>query len=237
MKGVLRCARYAFAPNRLKYCGPDKNNQVAAYLAGFKEILDDFAGMYPYLKLIGDSNGLGPFDDKVVEAYWIGSKLLDGVGLKQFYDHLNERLKKRLSLGQLKWVVNKVPQGAKAHHSFHVFNIWNRTGHQESQHTVSSMDACRISWGEVVSNGQLGQSELRLKTQKLVYENGKLKLVPEVVRQVSWRLGDKKLISGLKAGDLVTMHWGWVCEKISLQQAKNLEKYTKWHLKLANTTI
>ena len=57
------------------------------------------------------------------------------------------------------------------------------------------------------------------------------------MKDVSWRLGGKRCVKDLKKGDLITMHWGWVCEKVSKKQIKNLEKYTKWHLKLANLTI
>jgi len=65
MKGLLKCARYAFSPNKLKYCGPvDKNFELFSYLTekvedqGLEELLDDFAVMYPYLKLIAEENGI-----------------------------------------------------------------------------------------------------------------------------------------------------------------------------------
>ena len=243
MKGLWRCARYAFSPNKLKYCGPDKNAELLGYIvegvrdAGLGELLGEFKVMYPYLKLIADENGIKDgFDERVVEAYWLGNELLEGVSMKQFYDHLLEGqgLKKRFKKKDLKWMVGKVPMGAKVHHSFHVFNVWNRTGHEAKPHTVETMDKCRISWGEVVKRGKDG---LRVKTQELRYEDGRLKLKKGVEKEVSWRVGDKRFIKDLKKGDLVTMHWGWVCEKVNREQVKNLEKYTEWHLRLANLTI
>ena len=139
MQGLLRCARYSFAPNKLRYCGPDKNKELEAYLKvrvedrGLKQLLNDFKVMYPYLKLIEDENGIDdPFDERVVEAYWIGNELLETVSMKEFYDHLMEGqgLKKRFKQKDLKRIVGKVPAGARVHHSFHVFNIWSRTGHE-----------------------------------------------------------------------------------------------------------
>jgi len=32
MNGLWRCAKYAFSPNKLKYCGPDKNQELKGYL-------------------------------------------------------------------------------------------------------------------------------------------------------------------------------------------------------------
>ena len=244
MQGMLKCARYAFSPNKLKYCGPvDKNFQIFSHIVegvedkGLVEVLDDFQVMYPYLKLIADENNIkDPFDEKVVEAYWIGNKLLEGVKLKGFWDHLMEGqgLKKRFKAKDLKWMVGKVPVGAKVHHSFHVFNIWNHSSHEAKPHTVETMDNCRISWGEVISKTK---DKIKVKTQELVHKDNQLKLKVGVVKEISWRIGDKSLIKGIKKGDLITFHWGWVCEKVNKFQVRNLNKYTKHHLKLANLTI
>ena len=244
MRGMLKCARYAFSPNKLKYCGPvDKNFQIFSHIVdkvedqGLVELLDDFQVMYPYLKLIADENEINdPFDERVVESYWIGNDLLEKVKLKGFWDHLmdGQKLSKRFKQKDLKWIVGKVPMGAKVHHSFHVFNIWSRTGHEAKPHTIETMDSCRISWGEVVSKSK---EKIKVKTQELEYVDGQLRLKLGATKQVSWRIGDKELIRDIKKKDLITFHWGWVCEKIDKSQVRNLEKYTKHHLKLANLTI
>ena len=226
MNGLWRCARYAFAPNYLKYCGPDNNRELAGYLtnfatdAGLQAILEKFSAMHPYLKLIVSENGIGnEFDDRVVEAYWLGNKLLDSVTLNSFFNHVKPRLKR----DELKWFEQKLPQGAKPNHQFHVFNFIKRTGHQAILHTVESMDNCRISSGRIVPGG-------KVKTDKLIYKAGKLRLTPAIKK--FHNLGDS-----FQTGDLVTLHWGWVCEKINRQQAKNLSKYTNLALRLANQTL
>lgn len=247
MKGLLRCARYAFSPNKFKYCGPsDKNFQLFSHIVegvedqGLEELLDDFSAMYPYLKLIAEQNNIeDPFDERVVEAYWIGNELLERVKVSSFWSYLMEEkgLKKRFKVKDLKWIMDKVPVGARVHHSFHVFNIWIKMGQKTHLEAVPTMDNCRISWGRIVDKANAGASGLSIKTQELVYEEGKLRLKEGVIKKISWRIGDKELIKGLKGGDLVTMHWGWVCEKVNKFQVRNLEYYTKWHLKLANMTI
>ncbi|MBU1499247.1 hypothetical protein KKE48_00050 [Patescibacteria group bacterium] len=228
MNGLWHCAKYAFSPNYLKYCGPDKNQELAGYLKtktsdlGLEMILKEFRAMEPYLKLIARENGIADtFDEKVVEAYWLGNELLEAVSLKSFFNHNQPRLAKK----DLRWFEVKLGQGAKPNHSFHVFNFWKRTGHLARLHTIETMDNCRISWGEVTHS-----TSLRVKTNLLVFKNGRLELEP-TIKEV------QSLEGGYKPGDLVTIHWNCVCEKVTVQQAKNLQKYTDLALRLANLTI
>lgn len=243
MDGLLVCAKYAFAPNRLKYCGPDKNWQLLQYCIsnhsdpGLEEILKNFEVLYPYLKLIAYANNIpDPFDPRVVEAYWIGNRLLEKVSPKDFYNHLIEeqKLNRRLDKKSLKWILAKLPAGAKIHHSFHVLNIFKRTGWVSVDHTIESMNDCRVSWGEVV---QVGKQTMKVKSRPIVYESGKLKLAEYKVVNVNFAIGDSIFNPIPKIGDLVSFHWGWLCQKISASQAKNLERYTKESLFWANQTV
>ncbi len=227
MNGLWLCAKYAFAPNYLKYCGPDKNKELAGYLKtkttdlGLEAMLQKFSAMYPYLKLIAAENGIADvFDQRVVEAYWLGNEMLDKVTMKGFYNHARGKL----PVKERQWFELKLPQGAKPHHSFHVFNFIKRTGHKAVNHTVETMDNCRISSGVVVN-------PMKVKTDRLIYANGKFRLQPGAIKTI------KNIDNDLKIGDLVTLHWDWVCEKINRQQAKNLDRYTRLALRLANQTI
>ncbi|MBI5465924.1 MAG: DMT family transporter [Candidatus Kerfeldbacteria bacterium] len=241
--GILRCARYAFGPNRLHYCGPDANREVASYLAhgvsdpGLAHLLSDFRTMYPYLKLIADSNHIpDPFDERVVEAYWIGNELLEAVSRRQLYRHLIDEhgLKRRLSPKSFQRVANAIGGGAVPHHSFHVFDIWRRTGHLDREHTLESLDECRISWGRVVLvDGQT----LTVEREPLAYAQGKLFLAPPVPRRLVRRLESDYEIEQLKVGDLVTIHWGVPCEVVTPSQISTLKAYTLRHLKFANQTL
>src|SRR3990167_9993879 len=94
-QGLLTCARYAFAPNYLKYCGPDENRTIFQYCAaqdadaGLRELLEEFGTLYPYLRFIAQANGIAdPFDPRVVEAYWVGNRLLEVVGRSE--EHTSE---------------------------------------------------------------------------------------------------------------------------------------------------
>ena len=92
MDALSRCTRYAFAPNRLHLCGPDKSSEIYAYLSegetdkGLEILLSQFKTMYPYLRQIAHSNKINdPLDKKVVDAYWIGNSLLENVLPRQFW--------------------------------------------------------------------------------------------------------------------------------------------------------
>src|SRR3989337_1307374 len=98
LDGTLRFVRYGFMPNRLRYCGGDDDRTLFQYGVagvtdgGLRELLGTFTGALPYLRLIAGSSGIrDPFDPRVVEAYWIGNELLEGVEVRQLYDSLRER--------------------------------------------------------------------------------------------------------------------------------------------------
>jgi hypothetical protein len=80
LSGSLRFIRYAFMPNRLRYCGGDDNRTLFEYGienavdGGLNPLLRRFTGALPYLQLIASANGIADaFDPRVVEAYWIGT--------------------------------------------------------------------------------------------------------------------------------------------------------------------
>src|SRR5215469_8097386 len=116
LEGTLRFIRYAFMPNRLRYCGGDDNRTLFEYGiegasdAGLQPLLRKFSGALPYLQLIARTNGLSdPFDARVVEAYWIGNELLEGVEARQLYASLQERFASRLTPRTRQLVLGKAP--------------------------------------------------------------------------------------------------------------------------------
>lgn len=242
MDGILRCSRYAFGPNRLHYCGPDANAEIKAYIdngakdPGLQALLRGFETMYPYLKLIADANGLrDPFDERVVEAYWIGNPLLDEVEKKSLYRHLEEKgVKDRVGIRSFDLVADKIRAGAVPHHSFHVLDIWKRTGNTGTDHTLESMDSCRISWGKVLT---VDGPKITIETEPLVLQNGKLALGAPVRRDLRRALEARTDIEQLQPGEWITFHWGVPCEVVTERQVAQLRKYTLMHAAFANLTI
>lgn len=241
--GLMRCSRYAFGPNRLHYCGPDANSEIAAHIKhneadpALATLLSQFQTMYPYLKKIAEANRIeSPFDVRVVEAYWLGNELLERVEKHDFYEHLvdDHQIDKRIGKKSFALVADKIGKGAVPHHSFHVLDIWKRTGHIARPHTLESMVSCIVSWGTVK---QADGMFLEVETEPLIYAGGKLALGTPIVEKIARGLGAPIDIDEAKAEDIITMHWGVPCEVITKKQAATLKKYTLRHIALANETI
>lgn len=239
--GAGLCARYAFAPNFYRYCGPDKNKELAEYIKeqlsdrGLVENLAKFETLYPYLQVIATANGIGdPLDWRVVEAYWVGNELLEQMSMAEIYEALavGQKLTKRLPKKEWGEIGLKVDRRARLHHSFHVLNIFVKTGYRMRAETVETMDECRISWGKILNSSVKSKmSKLKIRSQKLIYRVNKLVMVPAIKEVV---VVEERLGRELKLGDWVSVHWGMVCDKLTLAAVAELSRYTKHHLKLAN---
>jgi hypothetical protein len=232
-------ARYAFMPNKLGYCGSDDNKTLFDYCAakhtdpGLVVLLRKFEAAYPYLKLIANSNYIpDPFDVRVVEAYWLGNELLEQVGLTQFYDSLRERFAEKLNPKTLGYLLSKPPLGARPFHNFHVFDVHSRIGTPE--HSLDTMESCRIGWGRVK---KIEAPYLVVEHQPLVLECGKLKLGEPREKKVLRQFNGTGFIANCQVGGCVSFHWDWACEILSPRQVRNLERYTRYHLELANQTL
>ena len=237
--GLLRFIHYGFMPNHLGYCGGENNRELLERAAagsadgGLEPLLRKFTGALPYLKLIARSNGIAdPFDERVVEAYWIGNKLLHGVEVRQLYDDLTDRFHGQLPVSVLKWVAGKAPAGAKPHHNFHVFDVYSRVGEQGM--SIETMDACRISWGTVLSD--LGASVL-VERQALELSQGALRLGPPSMVVAQRQIDGRGYLQPLSPGTSVSLHWGWVCESLAAAQLHNLRRWTDHHMALASQTL
>jgi hypothetical protein len=242
-KGIFQCGKYAFMPNYYAYCGPDNNKNLFEYVAAeyyepnLNQILSEFEVMHPYLKLIAHNNQIkDEFDPRVIEAYWLGNELTEAVDIKKLYSHFTEdkNLKSKIKKSTIDKVLGYIPQRSKPHHNFHVMNIWLRAGKKNIKHTLDSINECRISWGKV---NQVKKSSIIVKFQPLVITNDKLELGEIINREVLTQFDDKGFVSDLKIGDIVTIHWGWVCEVITNTQLANLQKYTQESLNIFNQQV
>jgi hypothetical protein len=237
--GSLRFIRYGFMPNQLRYCGGDDNRTIFDYAiagetdGGLTPLLRKFTGALPYLQLIARANGIAdPFDERVVEAYWLGNDLLAGVEARQLYDDLRERFRTQLTGKTLDLVIGKAPAGAKPHHNFHVFDVHSRAGQLE--HSLATMDQCRVSWGKVI---HVEGSLLVVERQPLVLTGGNLALGPVAIVTVTRQFEGRGFADSAISGDWVSLHWSWVCEVITARQQQCLARETERHLRLANQTI
>jgi hypothetical protein len=243
MDGIMRCSRYSFGPNRLHYCGPDANKELQSLIEygeanpELSILLRQFKTLYPYLQYISRTNGIAePFDSRVVEAYWLGNKLLETNKLEKFYRFLIDDLsvKKKVNSKEFEWLEKKIAQGAVPHHSFHVLNVWQMAGLGDKLDEVERMDECLINCGKVL---KINGAEITVLTEPLVYENGKLALGAMGEKKINRRLEAEYDIEQMRPGQIVSFHWSVPCEIITEGQAKNLKKYILQSINFANQTI
>src|SRR5262249_41847917 len=151
-----------------------------------------------------------------VEAYWLGNELLDGVEVRQLYDSLLERFGKQLQGRTRDLVLGKAPAGAQPHHSFHVLDVHSRVG--ELDHTLATLEGCRVSWGKVV--GGRG-SELTVGRGPLVLQGGRLVLAEPRQERVLRQVDGHGFAEDARPGDWVSLHWGWACEVLTERERRN----------------
>ncbi len=248
--GLLLCSHYASAPNFYGYCGPDENATLVGNTvrkSAFKEIthiLSEFETMYVYLRLIASENHIeDPFDQKVVEAYWIGNSLLDTVSQTNYHAILLEKMSIEKKFSKKDYINMRrsiMVKKVLPHHSFHVFNIFRRTGHDPSFHTLKTMDECRIGWGKVLNitstkNENRSMSLIRIDMQPLVFDHGLLRLGAVKTRLLRHEYKGKSVISQIKKDDWVSFHWGFVCGVLRNTQVQRLRYYTQKSIEFFNT--
>ncbi len=237
MDGVRLAALYSYKPNKLGFCGPrsaENTNLLYEFLGGdeskkdrVRQYLAKFEGAFPYYKLIASHNSIeDPFNEKVVEAYWLGNVLLEKVtsgAIKRMIkkEFVGEGL---LSLSQAERLIEKLPFGIKAHHSTHVFHVGSVTGRVVLKGKL--LDMCRVCWGKV-EKVQKNRIEVFYKPTVLTKERKELGFYrKDFVHR------EPKFVPKIKKGDTISFHWQEACQVLSEKQEKNLEKYTKHALSL-----
>ncbi|MGA9748492.1 MAG: DUF6390 family protein [Nocardioides sp.] len=220
--GAILFARYAYPPNELGYCGPVGAETLldARAHADIEARARAFEGAWSYLELLAEVTGdPDPLSEQVVEAYWVGSDLLDAVEP----DVLVGRLERRFA-GQLGGSWRNARGRARAHHSFQVFEVYPWVGILTRGATagpaVNVLDRCRIRTGAVASVE--GESAL-VTTATLRWQDGALVHGDPVNERVRWSVDGRSLIDPPAVGDQVALHWDWVCETITPDQGRWIE--------------
>ncbi|MCL6088882.1 MAG: DUF6390 family protein [Candidatus Marsarchaeota archaeon] len=232
MQGIELAASFSLPPNQLGLCGPKKTawgNPRKLAVA-----LKKFRAPYSYLSLIADANGLEPFDYDVVEAFWLGNKLLEGINGEDVAAVIRKCFvaPSFLSQSRASSLIARLPARIYPHHSFHVFYIGSISG--VLKRTRAQLDACRVAWGEVK---KVKDKSVQVSYRPLVLD-GKNKSAGIENKNASLgspKLADWKFDSSRfspSSGDLVASHWGALAATISRRQANNLEKYTLLNMEL-----
>lgn len=248
--GPLIFARFAYPPNALGLCGPadsvalfqnsssqrEPTARTLDRLRELRSLAQGFEGAWPYLQLIAAANQISdPLDPRVVQAYWIGNSLLTRVPVALLGGSLDERF--RLRAGR-EWSTLAACLEARAepHHNFHVFNVYPWVGllRQGSDLPQRVLDQCRVRWGRVTG---VTKDQAVVRSRPIEWDGRTLSLGLARPEVVAWRHDGQSLIDAPVVGDVVALHWGWLCQPLTPGQAALLRHQTKLQLATANQRL
>ena len=240
--GEALFARYAYPPNELGHCGPPGADVLLAGGAsgGTDAVLRDrapkFDGAWLYLRLLAATAGVeDTLDAQVVAAYWLGGPLLDRV------DPLALTAAVGAGFGSQPGVPERIAQtpdvaAAGASHAFHVFVVYPWVGLLGSASDVprSVLDRCRVRWGTVewVHGESAG-----VRSRPLTWDGTELGLGDDRMETCCWTKGRHAFVRQLRPGDQVSLHWDWVCDRVSDDQVAELADRTQRQLTSTNTWL
>jgi hypothetical protein len=170
----------------------------------------------------------------VVEAYWIGNDLTRRVPTSAFVTSLDERFSRRAGT-RFAPLIAAARNGGIAQHNFHVFAVYPWLGLLRAGRAnvpLDVLDQCRIRWGRVLAlSGDLvtvASRGLELVGCQLVFGEERIEVVRRGVDGVGF-------VDELAVGDLVALHWDWVCQRLTSRALRRLEAATRDNLRAVNT--
>jgi len=234
MSGPKIAALYGLIPNRLGLCGP-RQELLKKFIIGELSIpqiipvLEKFEAAYPYYQLIAQKNKIanGPFNKKVVEAYWLGNELLEKISTDDLRQLITEKFSKPGLLSKAEAIkrAKKIPENSKPHHSFHVMVLGSITGSIDFTGKTKLKDICRVSWGRVIKKSKIKNQKSKLTVScNPLTGNEIIKFGKDRKKELNW---DQDILPEVKIGDWVSFHWNYAMQQLNEENIINLHKYTQ----------
>jgi len=172
---------------------------------------------------------------RVVEAYWLGNELLDSIDSVWFLDALRDRFRGQTG-GQWAGGIPDLEAAVLPHHAFHVFAVYPWVGLLRGDSDVprSVLDSCRIRTGVVESvDGEAATVRSRL----LTWDGQRLGIGAGALLETRWSDRGRSFLDGVSVGDVVSVHWDWICDVLTPEQSAAIEAYEARQLAVTNQVL
>ena len=93
------------------------------------------------------------------------------------------------------------------------------------------LDRCRIRWGKVQA---VSGDQVVVESRPLTWDGHVLGLGEPVTETVVRAIDGVSMIGELAPGDWVSLHWEWVCDRLTVRQVRYLRDFTLRHLQIVN---
>ncbi len=225
-KALQLASCFALPPNSLGYCG--KGTASAKFLnciingkcSGVKSELSEFIVFNPYLETISKITNLGKFSYKVVEAYYLGNNELKKANAK----HYNLLLKNFSKQGVPPWLIDELrknkPKKFIPTHLFQVLHVGVGKASGAVPYNMETINNCMIRWGKVE---KISRTNLTINLNSLKKEKGYY-ILTFIRNNFTYR---NDMLPNLKREDTVAVHWKQVIKKLTANEVKKLEFWTK----------
>jgi len=171
----------------------------------------------------------------VVEAYWVGNDLLDRVPAGDLARHVEDRFRGRIGRSWQR-VLDAVGAGAVPHHTFHVFAVYPWLGLMRTgivDQPLHVLDQCRTTPALVESTSE---DSARVIVRPLVWDGRRLALGSWTPRTVRRRDDGYAFVTHLRQGEWVSLHWDFVCDLLTPDAARRLDRVTRTVLGSVNAS-
>lgn len=219
-------ARFAYPPDELGYAGAATatSMRMPGAIAEIERRARRFDGAWVHLEFLAEVlENDDPLSEEIVETYWIGSDLLYEVDSRTLVTRLEKKL-----VGQGEGVGGTWRHArarAMAHHSFQVYEVepWAaqlRSGEQPRS-AVSSLNGCRIRSGVVTD---VDGEWVTATTQLLAWDGARIVEQAPGLERARWAVDGRTLMEKPPVvGDVVALHWDWVCGVLTMTQAMRID--------------
>jgi hypothetical protein len=256
MSGAWLFARYAYAPNKLGYCGPPESatlatagvDEASAAEVDVRAAARRFSGAWHYLEVLAKLTGIDdPLDARIVDSYWLGGGVNDAIGATDFGQELLARIAPEAGRYWAHLTPDLIHEAA-GDHCFHVLGVypWSRMLAKFGEcatapplgssptHPLHVLDRCRIRWGTVLS--RVGD-EIVVSSRHLVWDGTALSLSEPAEETVAVAVDGLSFLPDVTPGDQVALHWEWLCDRLSPEQVTRLETTTRGQIDKTNQRL